>query len=97
MQYIKIIEKKLGIKAKINYKILQKGDVKATLSSITKSKRELNYKPKINIQEGIDNYIKWFKKYYKFNEHILFFWLYKKFKLFRKQTLPEKLFFILKR
>tara|TARA_A100001011_G_C14207435_1_gene798419 strand:+ start:383 stop:1342 length:960 start_codon:yes stop_codon:yes gene_type:complete len=65
MQYIKIIEKKLGIKAKINYKILQKGDVKATLSSITKSKRELNYKPKINIQEGIDNYIKWFKKYYK--------------------------------
>ena len=31
--------------------MLQKGDVKATLSSITKSKRELKYKPKISIKK----------------------------------------------
>lgn len=65
MQYIKIIEKKLRAKAIINYKKLQKGDVQETLSNISKSKRELKYKPKINIKEGIDNYIKWFKEYYK--------------------------------
>ena len=65
MQYIKIIENKLGIKAKINFKKLQTGDVKGTLSNITKAKKELKYNPKIKIEEGIDNYIKWYKKYYK--------------------------------
>ena len=65
MDYIKIIEKKLGLKAKINFKKLQKGDVKNTLSNLRKSKKELNYRPKINIDRGIDNYIKWFRQYYK--------------------------------
>ena len=65
MDYIKTIEKKLGLKAKINFKKLQKGDVKNTLSNLKKSKKELNYKPKINIDRGIDNYIKWFRQYYK--------------------------------
>ena len=65
MDYVKIIEKKLGLKAKINFKKLQKGDVKNTLSNLRKSKKELNYVPKINIDRGIDNYIKWFRQYYK--------------------------------
>ena len=65
MDYIKIIEKKLGLNAKINFKKLQKGDVKNTLSNLRKSKKELNYRPKINIDRGIDNYIKWFRQYYK--------------------------------
>ncbi len=65
MDYVKIIEKKLGLKAKINFKKLQKGDVKNTLSNLRKSKKELNYRPKINIDRGIDNYIKWFRQYYK--------------------------------
>lgn len=65
MDYVKIIEKKLGLKAKINFKKLQKGDVKNTLSNLRKSKKELNYGPKINIDRGIDNYIKWFRQYYK--------------------------------
>lgn len=65
MDYVKTIEKKLGLKAKINFKKLQKGDVKNTLSNLRKSKKELNYVPKINIDRGIDNYIKWFRQYYK--------------------------------
>ena len=65
MDYVKTIEKKLGLKAKINFKKLQKGDVKNTLSNLRKSKKELNYVPKINIDMGIDNYIKWFRQYYK--------------------------------
>jgi UDP-glucuronate 4-epimerase len=65
MDYVKIIEKKLGLKAKINFKKLQKGDVINTLSNLRKSKKELNYGPKFNIDRGIDNYIKWFRQYYK--------------------------------
>ena len=65
MDYIKVIEKKLGIKSKINFKKLQKGDVKNTLSNLDKSRKNLNYKPKTNIDQGIANYIKWFREYYK--------------------------------
>ena len=32
----------------------------------SKIKRELNWKPKIKIQEGIKETIRWYKKYYRF-------------------------------
>ena len=65
MKYIKILEKKLGIKAKISFKKLQVGDIKDTWSCTKKSKKELSYNPKIKIEQGIDNYIKWYRNYYK--------------------------------
>ena len=65
MNYIRILEKKLGIKAKISFQKLQLGDVKDTWSCIKKSKKELSYKPKINIEQGLENYIKWYRSYYK--------------------------------
>ena len=43
---------------------MQKGDVKKTLSDLTRSKKELNYNPRVKIEEGIDRYIKWYRKYY---------------------------------
>ena len=43
---------------------MQKGDVKNTLSDLTRSKKELNYNPRVKIEEGIDRYIKWYRKYY---------------------------------
>ena len=61
---INIIQSKLGLKAKINLKKMQKGDVKKTLSDLTRSKKELNYNPRVKIEEGIDRYIKWYRKYY---------------------------------
>ncbi len=61
---INTIQSKLGLKAKINLKKMQKGDVKKTLSDLTRSKKELNYNPRVKIEEGIDRYIKWYRKYY---------------------------------
>ena len=61
---INTIQSKLGLKAKINLKKMQKGDVKNTLSDLTRSKKELNYNPRVKIEEGIDRYIKWYRKYY---------------------------------
>jgi UDP-glucuronate 4-epimerase len=65
MKYISIIEKKLGLKAKINFKKLQTGDVQNTWSNLKKSIRDLNYLPKTKVEQGISNYIDWFRKYYK--------------------------------
>ena len=65
MKYIEILEKKLGIKAKISFKKMQVGDMKDTWSCSQKSKKDLSYDPKIKIEQGIDNYIKWYRSYYK--------------------------------
>ena len=63
IDYIKILEKKLGIKAKINLLPLQPGDVENTAADISKI-RELGYAPKISVEEGINNFVNWYKSYY---------------------------------
>ena len=65
MQFLKIIEKNVGIKAKIKYLGLQKGDTHKTHASIKKLENAINYKPKVGIEEGIKNFVDWYKKYYK--------------------------------
>ena len=62
--YVKILEKYLNKKAKINYKPLQKGDVVHVASSIKKIKSDLKYKPKVSVEEGVKNFVDWFKEYY---------------------------------
>ena len=63
-KYLKILEKKLGKKAKINYLPLQKGDVPDVSSSISKIQKKLNYSPKINVEIGIERFVDWYKKYF---------------------------------
>ena len=43
---------------------IQPGDVKKTSANIDQAKKKLNYNPKISIEEGIPNFIKWFKSYH---------------------------------
>lgn len=64
MDFIKIIEKKLGIEAKINYMPMQPGDVPATYADNSKAKKLLNFSPKVGVEEGVSNFIDWYKKYY---------------------------------
>ena len=52
-------------KAKIKYLGLQKGDTHKTHASIKKLENAINYKPKVGIEEGIKNFVDWYKKYYK--------------------------------
>lgn len=59
---ISIIEDKLGKIALKNYMGMQPGDVKCTWADITKAKRILYYNPKINIEEGIERFINWYKQ-----------------------------------
>jgi len=66
MDMITIIEKKLGIKAIIDYKKIQLGDVTDTLADITKSKKDLNYNPLTNIKDGIPLFVDWYKDYFSY-------------------------------
>ena len=43
---------------------MQLGDVKETFADIFESERDLNFKPKTRIQDGIPKFINWYKAYY---------------------------------
>ena len=64
MRFIKEIEKNLKLKAKINYLPLQPGDVMSTKSDIRNISKSFDYKPKVNVEEGIRNFISWYLDYY---------------------------------
>ena len=60
---IKQIENAVGKEAKINYAEPQKGDVKDTLSDASKARKLMNWKTKVNISEGLEKFINWFKEH----------------------------------
>ncbi len=65
MVYIDALEKALSKKAKINFLPLQPGDFPDTYASVDNLKKEFNYKPKTSVTEGVSNFVKWYKNYYK--------------------------------
>ncbi len=66
MRFIKVIEKNLGKKAKKNMRPMQPGDVPSTVADISKL-RKLGWKPTTKIDDGIKNFIDWYKGYFKVN------------------------------
>ena len=65
ISFIKIIEKTLMIKSKKKYMGLQKGDTIRTSASIKKISRLTGYKPRVSIQTGVRNFIRWYKDYHR--------------------------------
>ncbi len=61
--FIEVIESSIGKKAIINYLPMQPGDVFETYADITESARDLNFKPKTTIQEGIPKFVEWYRDY----------------------------------
>ena len=64
MDYINALEKALGKKAKIDFLPLQPGDVPDTNANVDNLISKFNYKPKTSIDQGISNFVKWYKNYY---------------------------------
>ena len=64
MDYIKIIEKKLNKSAMIKFLPKQKGDIESTEADCSKLFDYINFKPKVLIDVGINNFIDWHNKYY---------------------------------
>ncbi len=65
MDFIKMIEKYLGKKAKKKMMPMQAGDVRATWADVSKARRLLGYRPKVKIRDGIGEYVEWYREYYK--------------------------------
>jgi len=65
MDYIEALEKALGKTAKKEFLPLQPGDVPDTYADVKDLVKQFNYKPSTTIEEGIKNFISWYRKYYK--------------------------------
>ena len=58
--FLRLIEKNLNIKSKVNKLPLQKGDVHKTHANVDKLYKRIKFKPKVNIEEGIKKFINWY-------------------------------------
>ena len=65
MKFIEILENTLEKKAKKKFLPIQPGDVQDTFADVSDLSVNFGYKPSTNIQQGIKNFVKWYKEYYK--------------------------------
>lgn len=63
-ELVKTIENSLGKKAILEHLPLQKGDVDRTYADISRSRDEIGYDPKWTIEQGIEEFVAWFKNFY---------------------------------
>ncbi len=63
-EYISVLEDCLGKKAEQNLLPLQPGDVPDTYANVEALVEDTGYKPETSIQEGIANFVEWYREYY---------------------------------
>ena len=60
-----MLEECLGKKAERNLLPLQAGDVPDTYADVSKLITDVGYKPDTTVEEGISNFVDWYREYYK--------------------------------
>jgi len=60
-ELIDLIQKNLGIEARIEKLPKQPGDVPITFADISRARRELGYHPQVTIASGIERFVEWYK------------------------------------
>lgn len=64
MRFIEVLEECLGKTAEKNFMPIQAGDVPATYADVDNLIRDVGFKPSTTIEEGIERFIEWYRKYY---------------------------------
>ncbi|MGE3920302.1 MAG: NAD-dependent epimerase [Gammaproteobacteria bacterium] len=64
LDFIELLENHLGKKAQKEFLPKQPGDVLRTFADITDLARDIGYSPQISLEQGIPQFIAWFKQYY---------------------------------
>ncbi|SHI66486.1 UDP-glucuronate 4-epimerase [Desulfatibacillum alkenivorans DSM 16219] len=65
LKFIELIENALGMKAEKNMMPMQAGDVPATYADIDDLARDAGYWPRTSVEDGVRNFINWYREYYK--------------------------------
>ncbi|WP_445489992.1 NAD-dependent epimerase [Niallia sp. 03133] len=64
MQFISVIEEKIGGKALKEFLPMQPGDVPITYADVQDLEEDIGFKPKTTINEGIGKFVDWYKEFY---------------------------------
>lgn len=64
LNYIECIEKELGKKAEKNLLPLQAGDVPDTFADVSALQQTMGYQPSIQVEQGVKQFVAWYKRYY---------------------------------
>ena len=59
---IELLEHALDKKAVLDHQPSQPGDVPITFADITKARSQLNYEPRVKVEEGIPKFVEWFRE-----------------------------------
>ncbi len=64
IDFIGVIERVLGKKARLNFMPMQAGDVEKTFADITQTYRDFGFQPQTQIEEGLRRFAEWYRVYY---------------------------------
>jgi UDP-glucuronate 4-epimerase len=65
IRYLELIEAACGKTAQIESLPMQAGDVVATHADVSALKRAIGYAPQVTVEEGIPQFVAWFRDYYR--------------------------------
>jgi UDP-glucuronate 4-epimerase len=60
--FIDLIGKHVGKQAEKRFLPMQAGDIPVALVDISKAQKDLDYNPKVSIEEGVKDFAEWFLK-----------------------------------
>jgi UDP-glucuronate 4-epimerase len=64
LRYIAVLEQCLGRQAQMEMLPLQAGDVPDTAADVSELIRAVGYAPKVSVDTGIANFVRWYREYY---------------------------------
>jgi len=67
LYFVETLEKNLDKEAIKVFKEMQPGDVKITVADSSDLAEYIGYKPETKIDDGLERFVKWFRKYYNYN------------------------------
>jgi len=64
MEFIELLEEKLGREAEKEFRPMQPGDVRETYASVDGLAEAVGYEPSTSLDEGLDRFVSWYREYH---------------------------------
>jgi UDP-glucuronate 4-epimerase len=65
LEYIAVIERCLDRKAILDLLPMQDGDVPSTMADVSELEELIDFRPRVDVEEGVSNFVAWYLSYYR--------------------------------
>jgi UDP-glucuronate 4-epimerase len=69
-ELISILEELLGVTAEVRYHARQPGEVLETSADIEASTRDLEFRPRVTLREGLERFVLWYREYHQASRQV---------------------------